>query len=156
MLSSSRLSAILCHLWKYDCMAPALEPRKAAQTAASKNTLRRAAAQEATVEITTLPEPAAATTSPAVADDLVPVRAKDPDAADRIVSYCGKITSGATNPTLVAARCRQDEMNAWTRLVIQNEFPTLDESSPRKCNEPPFPDSFVARESCAKYQLRVD
>ena len=195
------------HLWKYDCMAPSLEPRKAAQTAASKNTPRRAAAQEASVEITTLPEPAAApepersdavapvpkiddsaapavgtapaavpstiataavpttavpitpaptTAAPAVADDLVPVRAKDPDAADRIVSYCGKITSGATNPTLVAARCRQDEMNAWTRLVIQNEFPTLDESSRRKCNEPPFPDSFVARESCAKYQLHVD
>jgi tRNA_anti-like len=100
---------------------------------------------------------ATAPTPPAaVADDLVPVRTKDPEAADRIVSYCSKITSGATNPTTVAARCRQDEMDAWTRLVIQNEFPTLDETSRRKCTEPPFPDSFVARESCAKYQLRVD
>jgi tRNA_anti-like len=220
------------HLWKYDCMAAAAETRKAAQTAASKGTLRRAAAPEATMEIVTLPEPVAAsapavteaiatpptpasasalldavapapklytgpvsaggaapatasaseaigsqqpvtapvpstastasaapmapTPSTAVADDLVPVRTKDPDAADRIVSYCSKITSGATNPTTVAARCRQDEMNAWNRLVVQNEFPTLDETSRRKCNEPPFPDSFVARESCAKYQLRVD
>jgi hypothetical protein len=92
----------------------------------------------------------------AVADDLVPVRTKDPEAADRIVSYCSKITSGATNPTTVAARCRQDEMEAWSRLTIQNEFPTLDETSRRKCNEPPFPDSFVARETCAKYQLHLD
>jgi ribulose 1,5-bisphosphate carboxylase large subunit-like protein len=87
---------------------------------------------------------------------LVPVRTKDPEAADRIASYCNKITSGATNRTTVAARCRRDEMDAWTRLIVQNEFPTLDESSRRKCNEPPFPDSFVARESCAKYQLHLD
>jgi hypothetical protein len=102
--------------------------------------------------------PTATTLTPtaATADDLVPVRTKDPEAADKIVSYCSKITSGATNPTMIAARCRQDEMNAWTRLIIQNEFPSLDETSRRKCNEPPFPDSFVARESCAKYQLRVD
>jgi hypothetical protein len=92
----------------------------------------------------------------AVADDLVPVRTKDPEAADRIASYCSKMTSGATNATAVAARCRRDEMDAWTRLTVQNEFPTLDETSRRKCNEPPFPDSFVARESCAKYQLHLD
>jgi hypothetical protein len=98
----------------------------------------------------------AATPSTAVADDLVPVRTKDPKAADRIVSYCSKITSDATNPTTVAARCRRDEMEAWTRLIDQNEFPTLDETSRNKCNEPPFPDSFVARESCAKYQLHLD
>jgi tRNA_anti-like len=98
----------------------------------------------------------AATPSTAVADDLVPVRTKDPKAADRIVSYCSKITSDATNPTTVAARCRRDEMEAWTRLIDQNEFPTLDETSRHKCNEPPFPDSFVARESCAKYQLHLD
>jgi len=104
--------------------------------------------------------PSSTSTAPtppaAVADDLVPVRTKDPEAADRIASYCNKITSGATNPTTVAARCRRDEMDAWTRLIVQNEFPTLDEISRRKCNEPPFPDSFVARESCAKYQLHLD
>lgn len=93
--------------------------------------------------------------SPAVADDLVPVRTKDPEAAERIVSYCSKMTSGTTNPT-VATRCRRDEMDAWTRLIVQNEFPNLDDTSRRKCTEPPFPDSFVARESCAKYQLHVD
>jgi len=87
---------------------------------------------------------------------LVAVRTKDPGAADRIASYCNKITSGAPNLPTVVARCRREEMDAWTRLVDQNEFPTLDETSRRKCNEPPFPDSFVARESCAKYQLHLD
>jgi hypothetical protein len=108
------------------------------------------------------PTPAAVPSSiptaptPSTADDLIPVRTKDPEAADRIVSYCSKITSGASNPTTIAARCRRDEMEAWTRLIVQNEFPTLDETSRRKCTEPPFPDSFVARESCAKYQLHVN
>jgi hypothetical protein len=39
---------------------------------------------------------------------------------------------------------------------VQNEFPTLDEASRRKCSDPPFPNSFVALESCAKYQLHLD
>ena len=98
----------------------------------------------------------AAPTPSAAADDLAPVRTKDPEAAVRIASYCTKITSGAANPATVAMRCRQDEVEAWTRLTVQNEFPTLDETSRRKCNEPPFPDSFVARETCAKYQLHLD
>jgi hypothetical protein len=100
--------------------------------------------------------PTASTPSTAAGDDLVPVRTKDPEAADRIVSYCTKMTSGAANPSTVATRCRRDEMDAWTRLIVQNEFPNLDENSRRKCTEPPFPDSFVARESCAKYQLHLD
>jgi hypothetical protein len=242
---SSTMSAIpdipTAHLWKYDCMAPAAETRRAAETATSRRPLIRAAAPVATAAIATLspptpasavaasdsdapvpkapqeaassvaaanlPEPApirtaagvppapmldnnpgsagkaapatinagdarspqqptpaavpsststASTPPAAVADDLVPVRTKDPEAADRIESYCNKITSGAANRTTVAARCRRDEMEAWTRLIVQNEFPTLDETSRRKCNEPPFPDSFVARESCAKYQLHLD
>jgi tRNA_anti-like len=99
---------------------------------------------------------AAPTPPPAAADDLASVRTKDPEAAVRIASYCSKITSGAVNPATVATRCRQDEVDAWTRLTVQNEFPALDETSRRKCNEPPFPDSFVARETCAKYQLHLD
>ena len=89
------------------------------------------------------------------ADDLAPVRTRDPQAAERIVSYCSKFTS-ATNAATVAARCRRDEMDAWTRLTVQNEFPNLDEPSRRKCSDPPFPNSFVALESCAKYQLHLD
>ena len=92
---------------------------------------------------------------PLVPDDLATVRTKDPQAADRIVSYCGKFTN-ATNAATVAARCRRDEMDAWTRLTVQNEFPNLDEASRRKCSDPPFPNSFVALESCAKYQLHLD
>jgi hypothetical protein len=98
----------------------------------------------------------AATPTTAVADDLTPVRTKDPEAADRIASYCSKLTSSAANPMTIAARCRQEEMAAWTRLIVQNEFPTLDETARHKCSEPPFPDSFVARESCAKYQLHLE
>jgi hypothetical protein len=246
---NSSMSAIpdipTAHLWKYDCVTPAAESRKAAETAPSRGThVRRAAASETTAAIAvlsqptpgsaaaaaldsdapapkasqeaapsvvavaaSLPErapigtpaagppaptldnnlksasgaapatvdasqasgprplapaaelsstPTASAPSPAVADDLVPVRTKDPEAADRIASYCSKMTSGATNPTTVGTRCRRDEMDAWTRLIVQNEFPNLDETSRRKCTEPPFPDSFVARESCAKYQLHLD
>jgi putative nucleic acid binding protein len=243
---SSSMSAIpdipTAHLWKYDCVTPAAESRKAVETAPSRGThVRRAAALDTTAAIAVLsqptPEPAAADSdatatkasqeavpiavaaaanlpervpigtpaagppapalennprsanvaapatvdtspasgprplapvaessstpsasapSPAVADDLVPVRTKDPEAANRIASYCSKMTSGATNPATVATRCRRDEMDAWTRLIVQNEFPNLDETSRRKCTEPPFPDSFVARESCAKYQLHLD
>ena len=201
---SSSMSAIpdipTAHLWKYDCVTPAAESRRAVETAPSRGTthVRHAAALDTTAAIAVLsqptPEPAAADSdapanvaapatvdtspasgprplapaaessstpsasapSPAVADDLVPVRTKDPEAADRIASYCSKMTSGATNPTTVATRCRRDEMDAWNRLIVQNEFPNLDETSRRKCTEPPFPDSFVARESCAKYQLHLD
>jgi len=245
---SSSMSAIpdipTAHLWKYDCVTPAAESRRAVETAPSRGTthVRRAAALDTTTAIavlsqptpgpeaadsdapatkasqeavpivvataTGLPErapivvtpvaappapalennprsanvaaPATVDTSPAsgpqppapaaepssnstastpptaVADDLVPVRTKDPAAADRIATYCSKMTSGATNPATVATRCRRDEMDAWTRLIVQNEFPNLDETSRRKCTEPPFPDSFVARESCAKYQLHLD
>jgi hypothetical protein len=92
----------------------------------------------------------------AAADDLAPVRTRDPQAAERIVSYCSKLTSSASNAATVAAHCRRDEMDAWNRLTVQNEFPTLDEASRRKCSDPPFPDSFVALESCAKYQLHLD
>jgi tRNA_anti-like len=248
---SSSMSAIpdipTAHLWKYDCVAPAAETRRAAETAPSRGThVRRAAAADTTAAIAVLSQPTpgsaaaaasdadapapapkaspeaapivvaaaanlperapietpaagppaptlensprpaggaapatvdasrasgprplapaaepsststASAPSPAVADDLVPVRTKDPEAADRIASYCSKMTSGATNPTTVATRCRRDEMDAWTRLIVQNEFPNLDDTSRRKCTEPPFPDSFVARESCAKYQLHLD
>src|ERR1700722_9128784 len=92
----------------------------------------------------------------AAADELTPVRTKDPEAAIRIASYCSKMTSGAANATTVAMRCRQDEVEAWTRLTVQNEFPTLDDTSRRKCNQPPFPDSFVARENCGKNKLHFD
>jgi tRNA_anti-like len=144
-------------------LRPASEPQPASESQAASVSKPMEGAVVAASD-SEVPAPVAApdsTSAPptppaAAADELTPVRTKDPEAAVRIASYCSKITSGAANPSTVAMRCRQDEVEAWTRLTVQNEFPTLDETSRRKCNEPPFPDSFVARETCAKYQLHLD
>ncbi len=136
---------------------PAAAPVKAAGAVPAISSVSDAGSPQQLAPVAVPDSTSAAPTPPAAAaDDLAPVRTKDPEAAVRIASYCSKITSGAANPATVAMRCRQDEVEAWTRLTVQNEFPTLDETSRRKCNEPPFPDSFVARETCAKYQLHLD
>jgi len=107
------------------------------------------------------PTPAPATNAdvaaaPAIPADLVMVKAADPSAADRIAAYCNKVTASASDQAAVAAGCRHEEVAAWTRLVLNNEYPTLDEVTRRKCSESPFPDSYVAKESCAKYVLHVN
>jgi len=89
-----------------------------------------------------------------IPDDLGRVRAADPQAADHITSYCAQTTVSNNRDTFIAD-CRRSEAEAWTRLVLQNEFPTLDEATRRKCGEPPFPDTYVAKESCARYLLHV-
>jgi hypothetical protein len=94
--------------------------------------------------------------APAVPSDLLTVSSTDPGAADHIASYCNKATAAASDRATVAAGCRHEEAAAWTRLVLHNEFPALDDATRRKCSEPPFPDSYVAKESCAKYLLRVN
>jgi hypothetical protein len=109
----------------------------------------------------TAPAPTPATNAnvvaaPAIPADLVTVKAADPSAADRIAAYCNKATASASDQAAVAAGCRQEEVAAWTRLVVNNEFPALDEATRRKCSESPFPDSYVAKESCAKYVLRIN
>jgi hypothetical protein len=134
--------------------APAINPAPAINTANGAPNPRQPAPVAAPDSTSAAPTPIAA--AAAAADELTPVRTKDPEAAIRIASYCSKMTSGSANATTVAMRCRQDEVEAWTRLTVQNEFPTLDDTSRRKCNQPPFPDSFVARETCAKYQLHLD
>jgi len=88
--------------------------------------------------------------------DLMTVKATDPRAADRIAAYCNKVTASASDQAAVAAGCRHEEVAAWTRLVVNNEYPTLDEVTRRKCSESPFPDSYVAKESCAKYVLHIN
>ena len=90
----------------------------------------------------------------AIPDDLGRVRAADPQAADHIASYCAQTTVSNNRDTFIAD-CRRSEAEAWTRLVLQNEFPTLDEATRRKCSEPPFPDTYLAKESCARYVLHV-
>jgi hypothetical protein len=88
-------------------------------------------------------------------DDLTPVRTVDPQAAEHIATYCDKAIPSANRDTLVT-ECRQREAEAWTRLVLKNEFPTLDDATRRKCSEPPFPDTYVAKESCARYELHLN
>ena len=88
-------------------------------------------------------------------DDLSRVRAADPQAADHIASYCAQ-TTATTNREAYIADCRQSEAAAWTRFVQQNEFPTLDEATRKRCSQPPFPDTYVAKESCARYLLHVN
>lgn len=98
------------------------------------------------------------TTSPgtiATADDLARVRAVDPQAAEHIAAYCAK-TIASTNRDTFMAECRRREAEAWTRLVLQKEFPALDEATRKKCSEPPFPDTYVAQESCARYELHAN
>ena len=94
--------------------------------------------------------------APATPSELISVRAKDPGAADHIASYCNNATATAANHDAIAAGCRRDEVAAWNRMVVQNEFPSLDDASRQKCSQAPFPDSYVAKEVCAKYQLRVN
>jgi hypothetical protein len=109
------------------------------------------------VAATNTPAPEkAAESAPAVPNDLLEVKLADPGAADHILTYCNTATAGAADQTAVAAGCRHEEASAWTRLVLHNEFPTMDEATRQKCNAPPFPDSYVAKETCAKYQLRIN
>lgn len=115
--------------------------------------------------LTSAPSPAPPVSGPVNADvavaqtipaDLMTVKATDPRAADRIAAYCNKVTASASDQAAVAAGCRHEEVAAWTRLVVNNEYPTLDEVTRRKCSESPFPDSYVAKESCAKYVLHIN
>jgi hypothetical protein len=87
-------------------------------------------------------------------DDLARVKATDPRAADHIASYCAQTNASAERAGFIAD-CRHNETDAWTRLVLQNEFPTMDEATRKKCSEPPFPDTYVAKESCARYLVRA-
>jgi tRNA_anti-like len=127
--------------------APVAETQKIAPTVAAMNA--------PTPDKPPAPEKAAEP-APAVPSDLLEVKLADPGAADHILTYCNTATAGATDQAVVAAGCRHEEASAWTRFVLHNEFPTLDEATRQKCNAPPFPDSYVAKETCAKYQLRIN
>jgi len=108
------------------------------------------AAQETTVAH------AAGSQTTAATDDLAQIRAMDPPAANHIVGYCSKAISSPANRDVLMAECRRNEAAAWTRLVLQNEFPTLSEAARQKCSEPPFPDTYVAKEKCARYELHAN
>lgn len=89
-------------------------------------------------------------------DDLAQVRAVDPQAADHIATYCSKSIVSPNNQESLVAECRRAESEAWTRLVLKNEFPTLDDATRKKCNAPPFPDTYLAKERCARFELHLN
>ena len=90
-------------------------------------------------------------------DDLVDVRTTDAAAATRIETYCVGATAQATSRQAeILARCRHDEAAAWTRLVLQNEFPSITSAIRETCTSPPFPQSFVAEETCVRYETNSD
>jgi hypothetical protein len=139
------------------------QPLTAATSTAAETTPGTAAVEVSHVAIAPPPAPAPTAAAnadvvaaPATPTDLVTVKEADPSAADRIAAYCKKATASASDQATVAAGCRHEEVAAWTRFVLNNEFPTLDESTRRKCSESPFPDSYVAKESCAKYVLNIN
>lgn len=93
-------------------------------------------------------KPSAAAQS--LTDDLTPVRNIDAQAALHMAYTCHQDSQGDAQRE---ARCRSQEMNAWQRLVPGNEFPTITQAIINKCQQPPFPDTFVAHEACARYEL---
>jgi hypothetical protein len=89
-------------------------------------------------------------------DDLAQVRAVDPQAADHIATHCSKSIVSPNNQDALVTECRRAEAEAWTRLVLKNEFPGLDDATRKKCNEPPFPDTYLAKERCARFELHMN
>ncbi len=145
-------------------LAPAASPLVAAggaEPVSDANTVGAAAAVGATAAVVGATAASGAAMpavakSPGLPSDLAGVNEADSNAAQHIASYCDTATASAANQPTVAAGCRREEIAAWTRLVKQNEFPTMDDVTRQKCSQPPFPDSYVAKESCAKYQLHVN
>lgn len=90
-------------------------------------------------------------------DDLARVRAVDTSAAGRIETYCkGNNANATSRRDAPLARCRRDELAAWMRLYLYNEFPALSPEVRRTCKSPPVPESFVAEESCARTEASPD
>lgn len=97
--------------------------------------------------------PASPPAPEAPVDDLNEVRTADAAAAEQIDTYCAGATAsaGPTRPEILA-RCRQNEVLAWRRVVVQKEFPFVTPSLLETCSQPPFPKSFVALEACERYK----
>jgi hypothetical protein len=83
-------------------------------------------------------------------DDLAVVRTSDPKAADHIAASCQQAAGDDAQREML---CRAHEVAAWKRLVPGREFPALTQPLIDKCKQPPFPDTFVALEACARYEL---
>jgi hypothetical protein len=98
--------------------------------------------------------PTVSSPSPAFPDDLAPVRTVDANAAEHISAYCAALAAKAVDRRdAIESMCRHQEVTAWHRLVADNEFSSVTPTITQKCSQPPFPDSYVAKEACAKYEL---
>jgi hypothetical protein len=87
-------------------------------------------------------------------DDLAPVRAVDANAVEHISSYCASVAAkDVDRRDVIESMCRRREVAAWHRLVADNEFPSATPAITQICSQTPFPDSYVAKEACAKYEL---
>jgi hypothetical protein len=87
-------------------------------------------------------------------DELAPVRAVDANAAEHISSYCASVAAKAVDRGVaIGSMCRRREVAAWHRLVADNEFPSATPAIAQICSQAPFPDSYVAKEDCTKYEL---
>ena len=92
--------------------------------------------------------------APVSTDDLAPVRALDANAADHISAYCAAVSAKAVDRRdAIESMCRHQEATAWRRLIVDNEFSAATAAIIQSCSQPPFPDSYVAKEACAKYEL---
>ena len=88
---------------------------------------------------------------PQLYDDLARVRASDTGAAARIEGLCGNSTTKQTSGRdETVARCRRNEMAAWMRLHLYNEFPSLSPTILQKCTSPPWAASYVTEEECER------
>jgi Protein of unknown function (DUF4236) len=99
---------------------------------------------------------APASTGPTTFDDLTTVRARDSHAAERIATYCTSVAATSTDPAASESACRRNEAAAWTRIVVDKEFPKLDAATLAKCGQPPFPASYQGLEACARYELHAN
>lgn len=87
-------------------------------------------------------------------DDLASVRSVDSNAAEHISTHCASVAAKAVDRRdVIESMCRHSEVVAWHRLVADNEFPSATPAITQKCSQAPFPDSYVAKEACAKYEL---
>jgi hypothetical protein len=100
-----------------------------------------------------VPRPISSST-PASTDDLAKVRGLDVNAAEHISAYCAAVAAKAIDRRdAIESTCRHQEATAWHRITAGNEFSSATPAIIQKCSEPPFPDSYVAKEACEKYEL---
>jgi Protein of unknown function (DUF4236) len=97
------------------------------------------------------PDPRTATTA---TDELLSVRAIDAAAAEHISTFCANVVASVVDRhDAIESMCRQREAAAWRRLNVDNEFASAALATIKKCGLPPFPDSYVGKEACLKYEL---